>query len=102
MKTLRTRRLAPLGLVLSAALLGACATGTDVGEADPLVDEVYRAIRLDPSMESSQVTVTHQGGGVVALNGFISNLTDQRSLVEAAEGVEGVTRVENNLTFQAD
>ena len=99
--TFRTRRLAPLGAVLGAVLLGACATA-GVGDSDPLVDEVYQAIRLDPQLESSQVTVTHQGNGVVALNGFVENLADQQSIVTAAEGVDGVTRVEDNMTFRAD
>ena len=100
--TFRARRLAPLGLVLGAALLGACATATGVGDADPLVDEVYQAIRLDPKLEATQVTVTHQGGGVVALNGFVESLADQQSIVDAAAAVDGVTRVEDNLTFRAD
>ena len=97
----RTHRLvAPLGLVLGAALLGACAGTADITDTDPLVDEVYQAIRLDPLLGASQVLVRHEGGGVVQLNGFLENLADQQSVVEAAQAVDGVTRVENNMTFR--
>ena len=93
-------RIAPLGLVLGATLLGACAVTDGVGGDDPLVDEVYQAIQLDPQLESSQVTVRHDGGGVIQLGGFVSNLQDQQSILEAAQGVDGVTRVEDNTTFR--
>ena len=100
-RTGHARRLATLGPVLGAMLLGACATTADLGEDDPLVDAVYQAIRLDPKLESSQVTVTHDGGGVVQLNGFVENITDKQSIVDAARNVDGVTRVDDNTTFTA-
>ena len=95
------RRLAPLGLALGALLLGACAATTGVDGDDPLVDEVYRAIRLDPTLESSEVVVRHEGGGVIQLNGFVENLIDQQSILEAVRDVEGVTRVDDNTVFRS-
>ena len=95
------RRLAPLGLALGALLLGACAATGDVGEDDPLVDEVYQAIRLDPKLQSSEIIVRHEGGGVIQLNGFVDSLIDQQSILEAVEGVEGVTRVDDNTVFRS-
>ena len=97
------RRAALPALALSAALLGACtATGEVAGGDDPLVDEVYQAIRLDPKLGASQVIVENRGGGTVALNGFIENLADEQSVIDAAMAVDGVTNVESNLTNVAE
>ena len=90
-------------LALCAALLGACAGTGDVGgDPDPLVDAVYEAIRLDPQLGASQVTVTHDGAGTVTLAGFIEDLADEQSLVDAAMAVDGVERVDSNLTNVAE
>ena len=95
----RRARLASLpALALSATLLGACAGTADLGDTDPLVDEVYQAIRLDPQLGASQVTVRHQGDGVVQLNGFIEDMIDEQSIIDAAISVDGVRRVDSNLT----
>ena len=99
----RRARLAALpALSLSAALLGACAATSESGGDDPLVDDVYRAIRLDPKLGSSQITVSHDGGGVVTLNGFIENMADEQSVIDAAMSVDGVTDVRSSLTNVAD
>ena len=95
----RCARLASLpALALSAALLGACAGTADIGDPDPLVDAVYQAIRLDPQLGASQVTVRNEGDGVVQLNGFIEDMIDEQSIIDAAMSVDGVRRVDSNLT----
>lgn len=91
------RRLRMPALALVASLLGACALPGPAVE-DPLADEVYRAITLDPTLGASQVTVTTDGAGVVTLNGFIESIVDEQSLIDAAASVDGVTRVDSNLT----
>ena len=98
----RARRVALPALALSAALFGACATTAGVDGSDPLVDEVYRAIRLDPKLGASQVTVTSDGAGNVTLAGFIENMVDEQSVIDAAMSVDGVASVDSNLTDVAD
>ncbi len=99
-RTSSARRFALPGLALGAMLLAGCASTRDLVENDPLVDEVYQAIRLDPKMESSQVLVRHEGNGVIQLNGFVESLIDQQSILAAVGRVDGVTRIEDNTTFR--
>ncbi len=96
MKALRT--IVPLTLCL--ALLGGCA-GSGLRGSTPLGDEVWQAIKLEGSINTTRVNVSELGG-VVTLSGFVNSLNDELLLTETAQSVEGVRRVRTNLTVLDD
>lgn len=85
---------------LTAALLGACASG-GFGEGSPVANDVYQAVKLQTVADASRVTV-REAGGIVTLNGFVKNVSDVDRLVAEASAVEGVIRVRSNLTVLSD
>ena len=102
-------------VVASAALLvlGACnrserqevrteakqATNTAANVVDnaALTTKVKAALLADDMVKGTQINVD-SAGGVVKLTGTVDNPAHVARAVEVAKGVQGVTRVDNNLT----
>ena len=102
-------------VIASAALLvlGACnrserqevrteakqATNTAANVVDnaALTTKVKAALLADDMVKGTQINVD-SAGGVVKLTGTVDNPAHVARAVEVAKGVQGVTRVDNNLT----
>ena len=83
--------------VLGTALLAGCAS-FDSGdtEVSELAERVREALEADPELLGSRVTVTERDGTIV-LGGFAESLEEIEAVRAAAEGVDGVTEVENDV-----
>jgi CBS domain-containing protein len=86
-----------IGVISRADVVNAFTKPDEIIEDEIREDIVRRLLFLDPD----EVGVTVQDG-VVLLEGEMENRTEAHLLEELTRRVEGVVRVESNLTFQVD
>ena len=84
-----------VGIVSRADVVAAYTRPDELIEDEIREDVIRRILFLDP--DSISVDVTE---GVVTLSGEIDNQTDSRLLEELVRRLDGVTRVENQLTWK--
>ncbi len=100
-----SRRLALLGLVAGASVLGACAsTRTQEGAGEYVDDAVIttkvKALVLnEPLLKSMEISV-ETFKGRVQLSGFVSSRLAMDKAVELARSVKGVSSVANDMRMK--
>lgn len=83
--------------------LGACASSPDSRAAGQVVDDATLTARVKSALAVDAGTSTAANvdvttyRGVVQLSGFVNSQTDAQRAVAAAQGVEGVRSVKNDL-----
>jgi hyperosmotically inducible periplasmic protein len=104
---MNTAGMFPLAVAAVALAIGGCAatrTQKSVGETvdDAAVTAMVKsALIADPATEARNINVDTRRG-VVQLNGFVESANGRTRAVKVANGVEGVTKVENNLRLQGE
>jgi len=86
-----------VGIISRADVVNAFTKPDEIIEDEIREDIIRRLLFLDPA----DVGVTAEDG-VVTLDGELENRTETRLLVELTRRVEGVVRVESQLTFLVD
>lgn len=86
-----------IGIISRADVVNAFTKPDEIIEDEVREDIVRRLLFLDPDDVGVSVR-----DGVVSLDGEMENRTEAHLLEELTRRVEGVVRVESNLTFQVD
>jgi hyperosmotically inducible protein len=88
-------------LALAMAVTG-CAGNRTVGERvddAAITAKVKSQLALDPTAKAYQINVD-TANGIVQLNGFVDSTEGRQAAERVARGVDGVTRVQNNLEIK--
>ncbi|HEX7076752.1 MAG TPA: CBS domain-containing protein [Hyphomicrobiaceae bacterium] len=68
---------------------------------DVIAEDVFRGLDAAEEIDVAEIDI-YVDHGVVSLNGTVDNYAAQELATKIAEGVEGVTRVDNNLRIRTD
>ena len=93
-------RSALFGAVLVVSVSG-CATVNLPGGDDGLVERVRAELALDPTLNSSRITVTENDGEII-LSGFADSLEEINVIRDVVTDVEGVVSVQNDVILEED
>ncbi len=91
-------------VLLTAVVVSACASGPRKSDAQrnedtATVDRVQAALEADQQLYSRHITVSADSG-VVSLGGYVWTQPDLEEALRIAEGVQGVSRVVNDLELE--